>query len=100
MAGITDWSMTTARPASASAISTTGRRTAWTSLSRTGSRNAPSLVPVWLAMKSTHTWSLALSRPRPARKAANRSSTTWWRRIVPSDLPASRNAARTRPAAP
>ena len=48
-------------------------------------------------MKSTHTWSLAVSRPRPARKAANRSSTTWWRRIVPSDLPASRNAATTPP---
>ena len=69
--------MTTARPASASAISTTGRRTAWTSLSATGSRSAPSLVPVWPAMKSTHTWSLAALRPRPARKAANRSSTTW-----------------------
>jgi hypothetical protein len=37
--------------------------------------------------------------PRPARKAANRSSTTCWRRIVCSALPASRNAARTRPAA-
>jgi len=69
--------MTTARPASASAIKTTGRRTALTFLSATGSRSAPSLIPVWPAMKSTHAWSLAVLSPRPARKAANRSSTAW-----------------------
>ncbi len=93
MGGITDRSTSTARPASASAINTTGRRTAWTSLSLTDSRNDPNLTPVWFAMKSMHTCSLAVSRPRPTKKTANRSSTTWWRRTVPSALPASRNTA-------
>ena len=69
--------MAISRPASASASRTAGRRTALTSLSATGSRSALSLVPVWPAMKSTHTWSLAVLRPRPARNAANRSSTAW-----------------------
>ncbi len=54
-------------------------------------RPTPATPPAWSrsgsATKSTHTWSLAVSRPRPARKAANRSSTTWWRRIVPSRPP-------------
>jgi hypothetical protein len=58
-----------------SAINTTGRRTAWTSLSLTESLNDPNLTPVWLVMKSMHTRSLAVSKPRPAKKATNRSST-------------------------
>jgi hypothetical protein len=77
LAGTTDQSTSTTRPASASVISTTGRRTAWTSLSVTGSHNDANLTPVWFAMKSTHTCSLAvLARPRPVKKTANRSSTT------------------------
>ena len=74
-----------------------GGSTAWTALSLTGSRNDPNLTPVWFAMKSIHTRSLAVPRPRPAKKAANRSSTTRWRRTVPSALPAARNTAKTRP---
>ena len=92
---MTDRSTSTVRPASASLINSTGRRTAWTSLFLIDSRNDPNLTPVWSVMKSMHAPSLAVSRPRPAKKAANRSSTIWWRRTVPSALPASRNTDKT-----
>ena len=67
-AGITVRSTSTALPASTSAINTTGRRTAWTSLSLTGSRNDPNLTPVWFAMNSTHTWSLTVSIAAPSQE--------------------------------